>query len=157
MPSKPDSRFRVERLNRVEETQLAPLMDASWRHWQSLGYSDDPSPAHWRDYLRAEDRAQPRLHFVVLHDNQAVAMATVTDLDFPAIPAYKPWLTNLFVLPAYRNKGLAGLLRAHRLAALRQLGYTSVHVLAAPGTRGLHERAGFAMLDEELNVMQKAL
>jgi predicted N-acetyltransferase YhbS len=139
--------YYVERLNRMPETALEVLMAASWAHWKGLGYSDDNNAGQWRDYLRHEDRQAPRLNFVIAHRGQAVAMASVAELDFPAIPSYAPWLTNLYVLPEHRGKGLSGLLRAHRLAALRQLGFPCVHVLAAPGTEKLHMMAGFAPMN----------
>ena len=149
--------YSLVNLNDLPEEALHELIHASWQHWSDISHMDDPTPEAWREYLRHEGPAIPRLHFAAVQGGKAVGMASIAEQDFPPTPGYSPWLINLFIMPQHRGKGLGALLKAHRLQKLRQLGYTRVYLLAAPATAPLHERAGFGMLHPETHIMYRKL
>ncbi len=85
--------------------RLAALHGAEWRHLYEDGWDEATALAEL-----AAERAEglPRT-LVALDDDGALAGSVSLVLrDLPSRPDLDPWLASLYVLPAWRGRGLGG-------------------------------------------------
>jgi GNAT superfamily N-acetyltransferase len=101
------------------------------------------------DFYRDQTRTGQMRHFFAYNaEGQpvAVAGALIKD-DFPFFlfkPGYYGWIIDVYTLPAYRRKGLAGRLLEETLQWLQEKGVREVRLLSFEAdARRIYERYGF--------------
>ncbi|GHB21731.1 GNAT family N-acetyltransferase [Salinicola rhizosphaerae] len=99
--------------------------------------------AEWRDETRGECGAKgvPSV-FVAVSDGQPIATASLTTSDMSIRPAMGPWLASVFVLPAWRGRGIASALVKRVEAEARETGLKRCY-LYTPDQTALYARLGW--------------
>ncbi|SFS13139.1 N-acetylglutamate synthase, GNAT family [Dyella sp. OK004] len=114
-------------------------------------------PDGFADRLRAwiEEAIATEHLYAWLAEQEGRVVGSAAVNPFPHLPSAnyptgRGWyLLNVFVKPKHRGEGVgAGLIAAVGSAA-REQGVDTVTLRAAPGARGLYERAGFSALPDD--------
>lgn len=134
-------------LHTIDERDLGDVGRAYWRtyldtpHQMSLTEATDDVLAAWNGEYGRWLREGSLLARIVDHDDLAGAILTVEDPPWPDVPR-GPFVTDLFVLPTRRRRGVGRALVQAVLAALP----TAVHLRvddAATEARALYATLGF--------------
>jgi GNAT superfamily N-acetyltransferase len=86
--------------------------------------------------------------FVALVDAEPVGSASLVLCDMDTRPDLCPWLAAVYVLPAFRRRGIATALVTHALAQARQFGVRQLY-LWTDSAASLYSRLGWRPLAEE--------
>lgn len=106
------------------------------------------------DFYQAKTNAEQMRHFFAYNtEGQPVAVAgALIKNDFPFFlykPGYFGWIIDVYTLPAFRRKGLAGRLFENTLKWLQSKGVREVRLLSFEAeARRIYERYGFAATHE---------
>lgn len=110
----------------------SPLLPeaAGWlnRQWD-LGYTVAETLSWCRDLARAEDEAV----LLAKAGERLLGIAVLTLCDLEARRDLSPWLSSLFVAPAWRKRGLGERLIAGVESAARQRGHGRLYAYAENG------------------------
>lgn len=140
----PETQLRVEPLARRPD--LVNVV-AQW-HWDEWGLADPSgSVATWASTLRqrANTEGIPIMWLAFLEDVPVGSVALV-DNDLVARPELWPWLSGLFVLPAYRHRGIGSALVRHCEGAARDLGFDTLYLYASSGLQ-LYAGLGYEVIE----------
>jgi GNAT superfamily N-acetyltransferase len=143
--------------------QALVSMVASW-HFGEWGHADpDGSESIWAE--RLADRARPDgvpSYYVAFVDGTPTGSVGLCESDMSTHLELSPWLSGLYVLPQYRQRGVGGLLVLHALDAARRSGARALFLHTA-GAERLYVRLGWQCLarefyeGEEVSVMSNRL
>lgn len=94
-------------------------------------------------------------------DGKIVSCSGLMIKDYPPGYMHAPdglegYILNIFTLPEYRGKGLAGLMMKHIVAYLRKMGIHRATLHATEEARGLYERYGFKSTHTEMEWLLEA-
>lgn len=133
--------------------ELAPLADAReaavvagwiWDEWAR--HEPDVDRAANDAVVHAALQGGPLPYFVVARvDGQPVGCASVLAADLPTRPDLGPWLANVYVLPAWRGRGLGAALVAQAMA--HGTGIAERLYLYTFGATAMYERLGWRVYD----------
>jgi predicted N-acetyltransferase YhbS len=102
---------------------------ASWHHaeWSDLapGWSLDEATRELRENL---GRGTIPSTLVALHGEDPIGSASLLEVDFTDLPPYRPWLASVYVLPAWRHRGVGGTLVERIVASARELGLPRLYL-----------------------------
>jgi mycothiol synthase len=113
--------------------------------------ADPPDEQHWSRWYTGSDPFRPDVSWLVLHGDEVAGyvLTYFWAADAAATGVREAFLGQLGVRPAWRRRGLGGLLLATALQSYRAAGYErsslTVDTANATGALGLYERAGFAV------------
>lgn len=62
---------------------------------------------------------------------------------------FTPWMAVLYVLPAYRGRGIAAMLQEHALAEAGRLGYPDIYLYTK--MTGFYERTGWEYVESDVD------
>ena len=85
------------------------------------------------------------LIFVIYYNNKFIGCASIQDSDWNIRPDLSPWLSNVFIHPEYRNKGIA-----KRLIE-RVLKYHNNTIYLWSTDFTYYKQFGFKLLDKQQN------
>jgi mycothiol synthase len=112
-----------------------------------------PDEQEWSRWYVPATTFQPEVSWLVLDGDQVVGylLTHFWEADAAATGVREAYIGQLGVRPAWRRRGLGGLLLATALRSHRDAGYgdsaLAVDTDNATGALGLYERAGFAVKD----------
>jgi GNAT superfamily N-acetyltransferase len=95
------------------------------------------------------ERDQLPITFVALVDAEAVGSASLVVCDMDTRPDLSPWLAAVYVLPAYRRRGIATALVTHALAQARRFDVRQLY-LWTESAASLYSRLGWRPLAKEV-------
>lgn len=102
---------------------------AAWHHaeWSDLapGWSLDEATRELRDNL---GRGTIPSTLVALSGADPIGSASLLEVDFNDLPPFRPWLASVYVLPAWRNRGVGGNLVDRIVASARGLGLPRLYL-----------------------------
>ena len=84
---------------------------------------------------------------IALNDDDLVGTASLDPVDLPSRPTLGPWLSSLYVAPAWRGRGLAGLLARGIEAEARTQGWPELH-LQTTNQADFFARRGWRWVEE---------
>ena len=87
---------------------------------------------------------------VAVDDDKYVGNVSLIDDDFPEIARDRVWITELYVLPEYRNKGIAKLLIQKALDTARSCGLHEVYLSCLEDLVCYYKKLGFISTGEEI-------
>jgi mycothiol synthase len=125
-------------------------------HWGAI----PPDERSWSRSYTGMRAFQPDVSWLVLHDDEVAAylLTYFWEADTAATGVREAFLGQLGVRPAWRRRGLGGLLLATALQSYRIAGYErsalTVDSANATGALGLYERAGFTVKDTSVTWMK---
>lgn len=143
----------LARLGEVELGWLADLPAAAGTlarlhhgHWAALmpDWSLSEAIAELEDH--AIRRAFPTT-WIAHAGDQVVGSVSLVASDATQFPQYTPWLSSLYVQPAFRGRGIGEALVGRLLFAARRWGFGSVH-LFTEGPITLYRRLGFEVIEQ---------
>ncbi len=140
---------------------LVPRIDYLANHSRFVPVLTDHMYDHWRSLLKAlgksrgdfalsmQDRCRIGslpLALVAFEDDHVLGTIALKPQDLDIRPNLAPWLGGLFVLPAYRRRGVASLLIDRMVAEARKL---SLHCLYlwTPSAENLYFRHRWKLLE----------
>jgi mycothiol synthase len=132
--------------------------DDAVRHAHLEAFADDwgatpPDEQEWSRWYTPTTTLRPEVSWLVLNGEEVVGylLTHFWEADAAATGLREAYVGQLGVRPAWRRRGLGGLLLATALRSYRGAGYErsalSVDTDNATGALGLYERAGFAVKD----------
>jgi GNAT superfamily N-acetyltransferase len=129
----------IRLVNPAETDALTQIALSAKRHW---GY-----PERWMELWRPEltfDAGYFEVNesWTAEVDGQPVAFYTLLDKEGMA------WLENLWVLPAYMNRGIGRRLFHHALQLARRRGFRILQLEADPNAAGFYEKMGMHKIAE---------
>ncbi|HBH02667.1 MAG: hypothetical protein A3J29_05520 [Acidobacteria bacterium RIFCSPLOWO2_12_FULL_67_14b] len=129
-----------------------PLLVPVVSGWHFDEWSDrypGSTRAAWTAELAGRcERDQLPITFVALVDSEAVGSASLVVCDMDTRPELSPWLAAVYVLPAFRRRGIATALVTHALAQARRFGDRHLY-LWTDSAASLYRRLGWHPLGEE--------
>jgi mycothiol synthase len=139
-------------------TPYAAERDEAVRHAHREAFADDwgatpPDKQEWSHWYVPATTFRPEVSWLVLDGEEVVGylLTHFWEADAAATGVREAYVGQLGVRPAWRRRGLGGLLLATALRSYRAGGYEraalSVDTANATGALGLYERAGFAKTD----------
>jgi GNAT superfamily N-acetyltransferase len=94
--------------------------------------------------------------FVAMVDAEPIGSASLVVCDMDTRPDLSPWLAAVYVLPAFRRRGIATALVTHVLTQARQFGVRQLY-LWTDTAASLYSRLGWCPLGEESYKGQRVL
>jgi predicted N-acetyltransferase YhbS len=145
----------------ADHPHLAPLL-AAWHHreWADLlpGWSLEEA----EDELRSHTvRRRVPTTFVALEDDRPVGSASLLQEDLDGWEHLSPWVASVYVVPAWRGRGVGSRLVARAVEEARALGVPTVYLFTA-GQEAFYARLGWEPLartehaGREVVVMRRA-
>lgn len=140
---------------------IVAIIHAAFKEY--AGLLDPPSGAHNENAANIREKLTTEHALLGLRGDQIVACVFYRDAGEHI------YFGRLAVLPAYRGRGIAGVLIDHVEARARELGLPSVRLgvrVALPDLRARYERRGYRVIEEHCHagyavttylVMEKAL
>jgi GNAT superfamily N-acetyltransferase len=116
------------RILSLDERSEYAAICAHWSYGQwaaKKGISFDVNLLAYKD--RAASKALTRV-FVICVDSFPVGMVSVKENDMRSRPDLTPWLSALYVMPEYRESGLAERLIKHVEEYARSLGFAAIYL-----------------------------
>jgi GNAT superfamily N-acetyltransferase len=138
--------MRIELL--ADHPSLVPVV-SDW-HFDEWGTNDPgTTPADWASELAGRcERDRIPITFVALVGSEPVGSTSLVHWDMETRRDLTPWLASVYVVPAFRQRGVATALVTGALAKARELGVRRLH-LWTRSAAGLYERLGWRPLVEE--------
>jgi GNAT superfamily N-acetyltransferase len=133
---------------------------ARW-HWDEWGHSDPAGSLNtWIENLSEKNRSNgiPATYAALNQQREPVGSVVLAKSDMNTHSELSPWLAGLFVVPAYRNKGVGTALVLHASQEALRFGFSTIFLHTATSTR-LYEKLGWKTLfkeyyeEETVNVM----
>ena len=87
---------------------------------------------------------------VAVDDDKYVGNVSLIDDDFPEIARDRVWITELYVLPEYRNKGIAKILIKKALDTAKNCELQEVYLSCLENLVCYYEKLGFIRTGEEI-------
>ncbi|MCC6315447.1 MAG: GNAT family N-acetyltransferase [Thermomicrobiales bacterium] len=139
----------IETVGRVRIASLADRLDAidtiaQW-HWEVWGDEDPIGPATaWAARLRerANRMAIPATYIAITEDGELVGTASLIAEDLASRHDLSPWLAGVYVIPAWRGRGVGSALTRHAVAEAAAMGTRRLY-LHTEHARALYERLGW--------------
>lgn len=78
--------------------------------------------------------------FAAFLDGKAVGTVGLLRTDLFSRQEFTPWMAVLFVVPAFRGKGIAAALQSHAMAEAQRMGFSEIFLYTK--MTGFYERAG---------------
>ena len=128
---------------------------AHWSYGQWFAQRDISFDINLLTYKeRAASKALPRV-FVICVDSFPVGMVSIKENDMRSRSDLSPWLSALYIMPEYRNRGLGERLIEHAREHIRQLGAAAIHlfidVLNETNLAAYYEKLGWVFVGESLD------
>jgi GNAT superfamily N-acetyltransferase len=123
----------------LSERQDLALDVAGWIK-QAFRYLDGVTTEELCTRLRA--RKRPEESFILLADNIPVGVASFRHGDLASRPDLTPWLSTVYVVPAYRRRGYASALVRHVEAFARTQDVATLWLYTLHSA-GLYARLGW--------------
>ena len=145
-------------LHREHLPVIASWFRQEWPAWYGPGGRGN-AEADLRAFSHSE--LELPLGLVVLHDCIPIAVGALKQESLPSHRHLKPWAGAGLVLPAFRRRGIGGMLLTALASQSVRLGYSSVYCATATAV-GLLRRGGWSELErtehegESLVIFQKA-
>jgi GNAT superfamily N-acetyltransferase len=129
-----------------------PLLVPVVSGWHFDEWSDrypGTTRAAWTAELAGRcERDRIPMTFVALVDAEAVGSASLVVGDMDTRPDLSPWLAAVYVLPAFRHRGIATALVSHALVQARRFGVRQLY-LWTDSAASLYSRLSWRLLAEE--------
>ena len=87
--------------------------------------------------------------WVALDGTEPVGTVGLLRTDLLSRQEFTPWMAVLFVLPAYRGRGIAAQLQAHVLAGARRMGVAEIYLNTKMS--GFYEKDGWEYVESDLD------
>ena len=121
--------------------------------WEALAEYAERSPwaagEHLADMMRRECFSDWESVFAALGDDRIVGYCTFLKEDYYPENRYSPWISTIFVDPAYRGRRVSQKMIETVMAYARTQGFTRVYIPS--DMVGFYERYGFERIDELIN------
>jgi GNAT superfamily N-acetyltransferase len=144
------------RIELLADQPLAVPVVSAW-HFNEWGGSHPGALAAWTAGLAARcERDRIPITFVAMVGSEPVGSVSLVVCDMDTRRDLSPWLGSVYVLPAFRRRGIATGLVTHALAQARRLGVQRLY-LWTDSAASLYERLGWHVLCEELYRGKNAL
>ncbi|MCP4129698.1 MAG: GNAT family N-acetyltransferase [bacterium] len=125
-----------------ETPDYAPIL----AHWSFCEwYLNRKIPFHIlvKNYqVRARNDTVP-LSFIAMENTVPVGMASLKNDDLWTRKDLNPWLASLYVLPAFRNKGIGNMLIAAVTGKAKDLGFDRIYLFLGQSEQGKLEHYYF--------------
>ena len=119
---------------------------ARWHFEEWAGGHPGATLAEWTAGLaRRCERDRIPTTFVAVVDSEPVGSAGLVLCDMDTRRDLSPWLGSVYVLPAFRRRGIATALVSHALARAREFGIECLY-LWTDSAASLYERLGWRPL-----------
>jgi GNAT superfamily N-acetyltransferase len=144
----------VERLVRIDSIAdhlgLVGVL-AQW-HWDEWGHFDpDGSLATWTAGLRERtNRESIPTTYVALAGDELLGSVALAERDMVNRRDLSPWLTGLYVAPAFRGQGVGSALSRHAVRQAAAMGAPRLYLHTATA-RGFYERLGWQPIANDLH------
>lgn len=130
-----------------ERPELAAVL-ASWAYFEwSI-----PIGRNWARTLERYDpaggEAVPRT-YIAMADGAPAGMASLRERDsYDFLPGTTPWICNVYVAPAMRGFGLAGLLCRKLIDVAAEMDFSEIFLASSLKQYSLYHRLGFRQVAE---------
>lgn len=124
--------------------QLAEWHHQEWAHLNP-GRSVEILIEQMHDYLN--DASIPRM-FVAEQDNQVMGSSSLIPCDMDNHPEFSPWLANVYVHSAFRNKGLGKLLVNAVVSYAHECGFKKIYLFTSD-QEGFYSSQGWSTVSRE--------
>ncbi|WP_240613950.1 GNAT family N-acetyltransferase [Salinicola acroporae] len=133
--------WKNSRLDRADTLGIETVSRWTFDAWGGL--HPHTTFDEWRDDTREDcgARGVPSV-FVAMNDGEPIATASLTLSDMSTRAAMGPWLASVFVLPAWRGRGIASALAAAVETEAREAGCRRLY-LYTPDQVALYARLGW--------------
>jgi len=139
--------MRIELL--ADHARFVPLV-SRWHFEEWAGSQPGATLAAWTAGLaRCCERDRIPTTFVAAVDSEPVGSASLVLCDMDTRRDLSPWLGSVYVLPAFRRRGIATALVSHALARARDFGVERLY-LWTDSAASLYERLGWRPFCREL-------
>ena len=118
---------RIAPIWRHEE--LIPVI-AKW-HWDEWGHADPTgSLESWTSGLQGRTAvdAIPTTYVALSDRGEPIGSVVLVEQDMDTHPELSPWLAGLYVLPAYRGRGLGTALARHATDRCIAMGFEKLYL-----------------------------
>ncbi len=88
------------------------------------------------------------LTLVAVENDMLIGTVSLEEYDMDTRMEYTPWLASLYVLPEYRNTGLAEKLVERATAQARALGVQTLYLFTLKPHAGFYENRGWQVLEK---------
>jgi GNAT superfamily N-acetyltransferase len=130
---------------------FAPTL-AEWHYqeWNRLHAND--SAAHRLEHLRAaSNRRRIPSVFVAVENGELRGSATLAEYDMETRRDLTPWMTDVFVAPQFRRRGIASALVRRVMAEARAIGAPQLYLFTTgPWREKLYAGLGWSVIDRPI-------
>jgi GNAT superfamily N-acetyltransferase len=87
--------------------------------------------------------------WVAFESKKPVGTVGLLRTDLLSRQEFTPWMAVLYVLPAYRGKGIASALQQHALGEAKRLGFDGIYLYTK--LPGFYERTGWVYVESDVD------
>ena len=145
---------KPEFIDKISEVNFNTWID----FYQDNKYEDITNIEEYKEYLRDNCKLINKFPINIIMINETenteedeyIGSVSLLDDDFPEIARDRVWITELYVLPEYRNKGVAKLLIQKALDTAKNCGLQEVYLSCLENLVCYYEKLGFIRTGEEI-------
>jgi len=122
-----------------------------WNEFYSDGKDDEINNLEdYKNYVKNNylNTDKIPIYLIALDDDRYIGSITITNDDFPDLPRDKKWLTELYVIPEYRNKGIGKLLIKKAKEVCNSLNFEGVYLSCLEELIFYYKKLGFHFIDK---------
>ena len=139
---------KPEFIDKISEVNFNTWID----FYQDNKYEDITCVQEYKEDLIENymDSNKIPIMIVAVDDDKYVGNVSLIDDDFPEIARDRVWITELYVLPEYRNKGIAKILIKKALDTAKNCDLQEVYLSCLENLVCYYEKLGFIRTGEEI-------
>ena len=139
---------KPEFIDKISEVNFNTWID----FYQDNKYEDITNIDEYKEYLKEIyfNITKIPIMIVAVDDNKYVGNVSLINDDFPEIAKDRVWITELYVEPEYRNKGIAKLLIKKALDTAKNCKLQEVYLSCLENLVCYYEKLGFIRTGEEI-------
>ena len=139
---------KPEFIDKISEVNFNTWID----FYQDNKYEDITNIDEYKEYLKEIyfNITKIPIMIVAVDDDKYVGNVSLINDDFPEIAKDRVWITELYVEPEYRNKGIAKLLIKKALDTAKNCDLQEVYLSCLENLVCYYEKLGFIRTGEEI-------
>lgn len=132
--------IKIEHLSKYKE-HIDTLSKWLWKEWGT----DDNFEFFKSILTHSLDKTNLPQTFIALDDEEPIGTIGLWRCDMVSRQDLFPWLSALYVIPTYRNKGIGKQLQSYLLSYTKSLGYEEIYLYT--DLENYYEKFGWENID----------